>query len=117
MMIAISGTISNTFITPRLAHSSGVVAASWITSMTCLIVCGFSVYKILSMDPKSFKDYRPSKVNVLGLLKRMPPQYWQLCVICVLAYGSIGPFNNSAQQFLAATFYDGDQTISGSVVG
>jgi len=54
---------------------------------------------------------------VVVILKRMPPQYWQLCIVCFLIAGCISPFNNSAQQFLATTFYDGDETVAGSVVG
>lgn len=121
MAIATLGTVANTFITPRLVHTNGVVSATWLVSIAGLLACTSGVASILRLDVKSTANHhrhQPSqKVNVLGMLKRMPPQYWQLCMICITVYGCIFPFNNSAQQFLATTFYNGDETTAGSVVG
>ncbi|KAB8075438.1 hypothetical protein BDV29DRAFT_171976 [Aspergillus leporis] len=41
--------------------------------------------------------------------------FWQLTLICILGYGGINTFTNSAQQFLAACFYRGDQRAPGAV--
>jgi hypothetical protein len=117
MMIGTLGTIANSFITPRLAHATGVSKAAWLTSISCVTVAVFSATKIFGMDFKASESHKASNVNVVAILKRMPPQYWQLCIICFLIAGCISPFNNSAQQFLATTFYDGDETVAGSVVG
>lgn len=117
MMLATMGTVANSFITPRLAYLSGVVVSTWLITITCILASSICFVKILGMDFKSSESHKPSKVNVLAVLKRMPPQYWQLCIMAVLTAGCISPFNNTAQEFMAETFYGGDETVAGSVVG
>jgi len=55
-------------------------------------------------------------LNYKDTLRRLPHVFWLLSVICVSTYGCLGPFNNSAQRFLASRYYKGDQSAAGLAV-
>ena len=59
-------------------------------------------------------EERGRNVNSRGSLFDYPYVFWQLGLICMLGYGGINTFTNSAQRFLAFTFYAGDQRAAGS---
>ncbi|KAL4950516.1 major facilitator superfamily domain-containing protein [Aspergillus filifer] len=50
------------------------------------------------------------------MIRHFPSVYWHLALICFLAYGCLNGFTNSAQRFLAARFYSGDQQAAGSAM-
>lgn len=54
-----------------------------------------------------------TNVNMRASLFDYPYVFWQLGLICMLGYGGTEAFTNSAQRFLAFTFYAGDQNAAG----
>lgn len=64
-------------------------------------------------DDEGEVEERERDVGILASLSKYPWIFWQLGLICMLGYGSINTFTNSAQRFLAFTFYGGDQRAAG----
>jgi len=120
------GGVTNSILIPRLTKVHGVVAADWIGTGLSLGVSLLSALYLVSIDdPTGGKRTNTEEsndeeeetginINFLASLAQCPPIFWQLGLICTLGYGSINTFTNSAQRFLAFTFYGGDQRAAGS---
>ncbi|KAJ3218309.1 hypothetical protein HDU67_006081 [Dinochytrium kinnereticum] len=48
--------------------------------------------------------------------KKFPPSFWLLCLICVMLYGTVVPFNTIASDFLMSKWYPGDTETAGVVM-
>ncbi|KAJ3183989.1 hypothetical protein HDU85_001840 [Gaertneriomyces sp. JEL0708] len=46
----------------------------------------------------------------------LPWEFWLVCLICVLLYGTVVPFNNIAQDFLMSKWFPGDTRMAGTVM-
>lgn len=46
----------------------------------------------------------------------LPLSFWIVCLICVLLYGTVVPFNNIASDFLMSKWYPGDTQTAGAVM-
>jgi MFS family permease len=131
------GSVANTIVIPRFIGLFGIVPATWIATALSLSVVPISTAFLLSVS-------RPKKVAVLDESERpllhkttddsssssikdgdkgtrfiitlLPPAFWQLALMCVLSYGCVNTFANSAQRFIASRFYAGDQRAAGSAM-
>lgn len=119
------GSVANSIIIPRLTQAHGVVAASWMGTGLSLGAGLLSAFYLVSMRNSEQKETMPEEardedeetgrnVNSRDSLFDYPYVFWQLGLICMLGYGGINTFTNSAQRFLAFTFYAGDQRAAGS---
>jgi len=118
------GSVTNSILIPRLATAHGVVAAGWmgtglslgasILSASYLVSISDSESKGTSAEEANDEEGTGRNVNFLTSLSDYPYMFWQLGLICIMGYGSINTFTNSAQRFLAFTFYSGDQRAAGS---
>ncbi|KAI8593757.1 major facilitator superfamily domain-containing protein [Geranomyces variabilis] len=59
--------------------------------------------------PVSFRD-------VLEEIAMFPWAFWLICLICVLLYGTVVPFNNIASDLLMSKWYPGDTQTAGTVM-
>lgn len=114
------GSVVNFILVPRLVNIHGVVAAGWMGAVLALGVLTLSACYLLSIQGSEGTETddggegRERGVGILASLSKFPWIFWQLGIICFLGYGSINTFQNSAQRFLAFTFYSGDQASAGS---
>lgn len=118
------GSVTNSILIPRLTKAHGVVSASWLGTGLSLGVSILSVSYLVSINDSESKDTDTEEANDEGgtgrnsnslpSLSDYPYIFWQLGLICMLGYGSVNTFTNSAQRFLAFTFYNGDQRAAGS---
>ncbi|KAJ3171365.1 hypothetical protein HK101_011255 [Irineochytrium annulatum] len=49
-------------------------------------------------------------------VKKFPTAFWLVCLICVLLYGTVIPFNTIASDFLMSKWYPGDTETAGIVM-
>ncbi|KAL4964822.1 major facilitator superfamily domain-containing protein [Aspergillus stella-maris] len=133
------GSVANTILVPRFIEYYGIVPATWIatglvvgvaaTGATSLLVLTSSNLAGQADDKEALviiaDEDRDSDSNGMGvapssgtrtLIRHFPSVYWQLALICILTYGCVNSFTNSAQRFLAARFYRGDQQAAGSAM-
>lgn len=119
------GSVANSIIIPRLTKTHGVVAADWMGTGLSIGVSLLSALYLVSIRNSERKDAMSEEahgegeeternVNVRSSLFDYPYVFWQVGIICMLGYGAINTFTNSAQRFLAFTFYAGDQRAAGS---
>ncbi|KAL4929498.1 major facilitator superfamily domain-containing protein [Aspergillus undulatus] len=124
------GSVANTVIVPHMIGPYGITSATW--TATALAV-GFAVIGLISLlmitRPRcQVDDEDPLRAaTVEGKIKitpagtvpssnvgQFPTVFWYLAMICLLGYGCLNTFTNSAPRFLATRFYDGDQRAAGS---
>lgn len=117
------GSVTDSILIPRLAKVHGVVAAGWMGTVLALGVSVLSASYLVSIrdsvctetnDDEGDVEGRERNVSTLAIFSKCPWIFWQLGIIGMLGYGSINTFTNSAQRFLAFTFYGGDQRAAGS---
>lgn len=51
--------------------------------------------------------------EALASIRKFPPSFWLICLICVLLYGTVVPFNNIASDFLMSKWYPNDPASAG----
>ncbi|KAL4798815.1 major facilitator superfamily domain-containing protein [Aspergillus venezuelensis] len=131
------GSVANTTIVPRFIEYYGVVPATWIATGLVVGAAATGATSLLILTNSNFAGHlddkealtimadedRDSDSNDMGVapslgtvIRHFSPAYWQLALICVLTYGCLNSFTNSAQRFLAARFYRGDQQAAGSAM-
>ncbi|TPX30584.1 hypothetical protein SmJEL517_g05879 [Synchytrium microbalum] len=49
-------------------------------------------------------------------VRLLPFTFWLVCLICVLLYGTVVPFNNIASDFLQSKWFPGDTVMAGNVM-
>lgn len=57
-----------------------------------------------------------SQSNVFTDVMLLPVRFWFICIICILLYGTVVPFNNIASDFLMSKWYPGDTETAGTVM-
>ncbi|RKP03757.1 hypothetical protein CXG81DRAFT_16726 [Caulochytrium protostelioides] len=86
---------------------------------------GVSLLPTPSTDPLQAADYKMGMEAspVSGLLHEwfsdvayFPPAFWLVCVICILLYGTVIPFNSIAQDLLMSKWYPNDARTAGAVM-
>ncbi|KAJ3224528.1 hypothetical protein HK099_008327 [Clydaea vesicula] len=62
-------------------------------------------------------DEKKTVVNFLKetffQIKLLPKEFWLICLICVVLYGTVVPFNNIASDFLMSKWFPGDTKKAG----
>ena len=106
------GSVSNSIVTPRLVESMGPFPSAFIVIAVSM---GVVILSYLSLTP-SLAVHKQSQAGFtfLASLRGFNSTFWLLIVVCAVGYGAINTFTNSAQRFLAAQFFDGDQITAGS---
>ncbi|KAL5338960.1 major facilitator superfamily domain-containing protein [Aspergillus crustosus] len=114
------GSVANTILIPRLIEPYGVVGVTWIATVLTLGVCVVSVISLFAVmsDDTEIAAAGKEDEDTAGSFpfRAFPPVYWYLALICLLGYGCLNAFTNSAQRFLAARYYEGDQRAAGSAM-
>lgn len=106
------GSVANSVATPQFVRSLGVVEA---TSIVITVTMSLTTLSSLSLNPSLAAHQKDkAKPSFISCLRQFPLAFWQLILICVLGYGVINTFTNSAQRFLAARFFHNDQTVAGA---
>ncbi|KAL7750649.1 hypothetical protein RI367_003991 [Sorochytrium milnesiophthora] len=54
--------------------------------------------------------------GILATYKKLPVQFYLLCIICILLYGTVVPFNTIASEFLQSKWFPGDPRKAGVVM-
>ncbi|KAL4755192.1 hypothetical protein BDW72DRAFT_200218 [Aspergillus terricola var. indicus] len=115
------GSVANTAITPRLIELYDVTSATWIATALSLGGTTLGAIYLLTITKRG-ADYsqvgtedNPKSVVPLSF-HQFPHGYWLLALICLLSYGCLNTFTNSAQRFLATRYYHGDQRAAGSAL-
>ncbi|KAJ3125555.1 hypothetical protein HK098_000174 [Nowakowskiella sp. JEL0407] len=57
-----------------------------------------------------------SVISALDMIRKFPFTFWLICLICVLLYGTVVPFNNIASDFLMSKWFPGDTETAGAVM-
>lgn len=118
------GSVTNSILTPRLVQAYGVLCANWIGSALSMGILILATCQLLTSNAVA-GPHVPEKLLATDSqtrvgtpsIRQFPRVYWQIVVVALLGYGGINTFTNSAQRFLAARFYQGDQSAAGSVMG
>ncbi|KAH8817472.1 major facilitator superfamily domain-containing protein [Xylogone sp. PMI_703] len=110
------GSVANSNTTPRFVEAYGIVPAVWAVTVISLAVLILGTLYLLSRSDES-SHKKKEQINYLESIRKLSSIYWQLTIICILGYGGINTFTNSAQRFLASQYYAGDQSASGSAIG
>ncbi|KAJ3100355.1 hypothetical protein HDU97_002273 [Phlyctochytrium planicorne] len=64
----------------------------------------------------AYSRFVESVNSFFGEVKKFPFAFWLVCVICVLLYGTVVPFNTIASDFLMSKWYPGDTETAGVVM-
>ncbi|KAJ8328300.1 hypothetical protein QVD99_000811 [Batrachochytrium dendrobatidis] len=67
----------------------------------------------LPFQPEPTKSFM--QFNLKGL-NQLPLSFWILCIICILLYGTVIPFNNIASDFFMSKWYPNDPEKAGIVM-
>ncbi|KAL5000674.1 major facilitator superfamily domain-containing protein [Aspergillus recurvatus] len=115
------GSVANTTIIPRLIEVYGVASATWIaTALSLGVATVGAIYLLAITNPGADEPWIRNEDNpkfVVRLsFRQFSPAYWQLALVCLLSYGCLNTFTNSAQRFLAMRYYHGDQRAAGSAL-
>ncbi|KAJ3018833.1 hypothetical protein HKX48_002591 [Thoreauomyces humboldtii] len=71
----------------------------------------------MSSSPVSSEfDEQVSWRDSIREIAMFPWAFWLVCLICVLLYGTVVPFNNIASDFLMSKWYPGDTQTAGTVM-
>ncbi|TPX50008.1 hypothetical protein SeLEV6574_g01162 [Synchytrium endobioticum] len=54
--------------------------------------------------------------QALADVKLLPFTFWLVCLICVLLYGTVVPFNNIVSDFLQSKWFPGDAVMAGNLM-
>ncbi|KAL2810090.1 major facilitator superfamily domain-containing protein [Aspergillus granulosus] len=123
------GSVSNSIIVPCLIEPYGVVAVAWIATVMSLGVSIVGLVSLLALpDPATESDMTPlisenphtalksKPFSPASSIRHFPRVFWHLALICLLSYGCVNTFTNSAQRLLALRFYDGNQPAAGGAI-
>ncbi|CAG8382056.1 unnamed protein product [Penicillium salamii] len=111
------GSVAKSAIIPVLIEDFGIVRAVWIGSMLSLGIAVVGAIYLLGVRGGTLVHHESENAGTMSPIRQFPSVFWKLAWICVLGYGGINTFPISAQRFLAAWFYDGDQRKAGAVTG
>ncbi|KAI9336068.1 major facilitator superfamily domain-containing protein [Obelidium mucronatum] len=64
-------------------------------------------------DPIGSTSSLNERSIIRQLLKTLPPEFWMICLLCILLYGTIIPFNNTVSDFLMEKWYPNDTVTAG----
>ncbi|RDW59296.1 uncharacterized protein DSM5745_10991 [Aspergillus mulundensis] len=114
------GSVANSIIIPRVVEPYGVAPATWIaTALSLGVAIAGALYLLTITKPEvdGARNEDDDCTNSAPLsFRQFSPVYWQLALICLLSYGCLNTFTNSAQRFLAVRYYHGDQRSAGSAM-
>lgn len=69
---------------------------------------GNQVRASVTKPEESIWDFRAMRI--------FPRSFWLICIICILLYGTVVPFNNIASDFLMSKWYPNDTETAGIVM-
>lgn len=119
MVLSISrlGSVATSLLIPGIIETSGIVYAVWFGSILSSGVALAGAFYLITVRGISSVHQSSERIESMSSVRRFPRVFWKLALICLLGYGGINTFPISAQRFLAAWFYDGDQRKAGAVTG
>lgn len=105
------GPVMNEMVAPVLIDQYGVSFATWSVSLAPVCLTFLSACYLVPLLSAGQK--RSLSDTSFASMKILPRSYWQLAWICVFGYACMNTFGNSAQRFLAAWSFNGDQVAAG----
>lgn len=122
LSVARLGSVANSIISPRLATYFGSpLVAVWVGTFTCyaslvaaIVLVG--VMTVCEKDEETQEGVPILKSSTFDNVVRLPTSFWLLCVLCILLYGTVIPFNATASDFLTSKWYPGDIEMAGLVM-
>lgn len=67
-------------------------------------------------DPMEEEETEAPPSSAISEIIQLPLSFWILCIICILLYGTVVPFNATASDFLMSKWYHGDIETAGIVM-
>ncbi|KAL2816064.1 major facilitator superfamily domain-containing protein [Aspergillus cavernicola] len=120
------GSVANTILIPRLIEPYGIVSVTWIATVLSLGISTIGLVLLLTIPdptpdrPLPINDTTNTNTNprpsIIPSIRHFHPVYWHLALICLLGYGCLNTFTNSAQRFLATAFYNNNQRTAGEAL-
>ncbi|KAJ3410061.1 hypothetical protein HDU80_005453 [Chytriomyces hyalinus] len=140
------GSVLNSILSPRIERSSqSVLLAVWTATMMCVasFVCAIALVRVIRASSDTPTDLGPGDASnevtplLIGPRQELeieeqsyvqtsigpetpqggaPTEFWLICLLCVLLYGTIMPFNNTASDFLMEKWYPNDTVTAGLVM-
>lgn len=122
LCVARFGSVVNSILTPRIAKSFGVPQAVWAGTFACYVsfISAIILVMMMSSHVKKSDSFTPKKQSEsvwdFKAMRTFPRSFWVICVICIMLYGTIVPFNNIASDFLMSKWYPNDTETAGLVM-
>ena len=128
------GSVLNSIMSPWWGARLGVVNALWVGAgwcamswlSACILVFIIGTDPTTNIDPiTETVEQKPTTLkeellNVIRSIHRsfslFPREFWLLCIIVFLIYGTIIPFNTIVIPFLLTSFYRGDCELAGRLM-
>ncbi|KAK7960754.1 hypothetical protein PG988_011968 [Apiospora saccharicola] len=109
------GAVANAAVLPALVQRYGVPAATWAFGLVPLSLTVLSALYMAPLLGEAAADPgSPFAAGAsLAYVRHLSRAYWKLACICVTGYACMNSFGNSAQRFLAAWYFGGDQVAAG----
>jgi hypothetical protein len=131
------GSVVNVVCSPIIERYFGVPAAVWMGSITCYISFASALVLVFIMkshkapgeahqtseatpllDPKEKEsdDGSSEEINkhsLMQVIRMLPSTFWLVCLICIMLYGTVIPFNNIASDFLMSKWFGNDTVTAG----
>lgn len=112
------GAVANAAVLPVLVGRFSLARATWAFSLVPLfldILSALYMAPLLS-DAAAHQGSPFAPRTSLASVKHLSRTYWKFACICVSGYACINSFRNSAQRFLAAWYFSGDQVAAGKSI-
>ncbi|KAI8903763.1 major facilitator superfamily domain-containing protein [Gorgonomyces haynaldii] len=131
LCIARLGSVVNSILSPRLALMFNTPLAVWFATLSCFLsfLCGIILVNIISHHEQKrdletqeqteplLQEQEQTQTSVsFGPIQHLPLSFWILCLVCILLYGCVVPFNAIASDFLMSKWYHGDTVMAGFVM-
>ncbi|KAJ3361622.1 hypothetical protein HDU91_003831 [Kappamyces sp. JEL0680] len=129
----LSPKISNYFSSPLMAVCFGTVVC-YLSFLSALLLIGIMAVAENTTKNAACQEQTPllqsfstqcdsprtstflEKKGMLYEIRHLPASFWILCVLCILLYGTVIPFNATASDFLMSKWYHGDIETAGVIM-
>ncbi len=128
------GSVTNSILSPKISnHFKSPLAAVAIGTLMCVL--SFIAAILLIGLISATEDKKENELAGEALLEKypansqnltqasfsvdflfLPSSFWLLCVLCILLYGTVVPFNATASDFLMSKWFPGDIETAGIVM-
>ena len=130
LSIARLGSVTNSILSPRISnYFQSPFIAVCVGSLSCylslfaaIILIGIMSSELKERDDsetpllQSERTLEPEKSSVVDNIHKLPSTFWLLCILCILLYGTVIPFNATASDFFTSKWYPNDIETAGLIM-